>query len=80
MIRARIQLADDQYRAIRRLAREDGVSVAEIIRRLVDRGLETGRRERTRSYERAAALVGAFRAGSRDLSTRHERHLGEAFR
>ncbi len=80
MIRTQIQLADDQYRALKRLAREEGASLAEIIRRFVDRGLESGQRDRTQLYERAAALVGAFRAGSRDLSTKHDQHLDEAYR
>jgi hypothetical protein len=80
MVRTQIQLTERQYREVKRIAREDGVSLAEIIRRFVD-GALGGRLAGGRGelYERAAQLVGAFRAARRDLSTKHDSHLEEAF-
>jgi hypothetical protein len=79
VIRTQIQLTEAQHRRIKRIAQDEGVSLSEIIRRFIDRGLARPQGERAALYERAAALVGAFRAAERDLSTEHDRHLEKAF-
>jgi hypothetical protein len=79
MVRTQIQLTEEQHRRIKRIAHEEGVSLAEIIRRFVDSALARPQGERATLYERAAGLIGAFRAAERDLSTKHDRHLEEAF-
>lgn len=81
MIRTQIQLTEEQARRLRKESARRGVSVAELVRTLVDRGLEedaTGREDR---YRRAASLVGQFRDrdGARDVSRRHDDYLAEAF-
>ncbi len=80
MIRTQIQLTDEQARALREIARARGGSMAELIRSGVDAVLrsEPGltREERKR---RAIAVSGRFRSGVSDLSTDHDRYLGEAF-
>ena len=79
MVRTQIQLTAQQACRLRAEARERGLSLAEIIRRYVEKGLS----EETRAalYERAARVVGRFRGrrGTRDLSTKHDRYLDEAF-
>ena len=81
MVRTQIQLTETQARRLRARARHEGVSLAEVIRRYVDRGLETEPADRARRYERAGRAVGRFpdRRGAGDLAREHDRHLDEAY-
>ncbi|MCC7009762.1 MAG: ribbon-helix-helix protein, CopG family [Acidobacteria bacterium] len=81
MIRTQIQLTDQQARRLRSEARERGVSLAELIRRYVEKGLSEGTSDRGALYARAARVVGRFpdRHGAHDVSTEHDRYLDEAF-
>lgn len=79
MIRTQIQLPEGQHRRLKAIAQQQGISLAELIRRLVDHGLRGGPADRAALYARAAALVGAFRAKEDDLSSRHDDHLEDAF-
>ena len=80
MIRTQIQLTDEQARALREIARARGDSMAELIRQGVDEVLRSepglSREDRKR---RAIAASGKFRSGLSDLSTDHDRYLGEAY-
>lgn len=80
MVRTQIQLTEEQMRFLRMVASRDGVPVAEIVRRYVDRAMyaeQPGIRER---YARAERLAGSFDDpdGATDLSTNHDRYLEEA--
>jgi len=77
MIRTQIQLTAAQHRTLKRLAAERGVSMAALLRSLVDRGLETEASDLAARWERASRLVGAFRSKEGDLSTAHDRYLAE---
>ncbi len=81
MIRTQIQLSEAQARRLRVAARREGISVAEAIRRLVDRGLSDDKVDRAQLYERAASAVGRFRdrSGAKDVAKAHDRYLDEAF-
>lgn len=81
MIRTQIQLTEQQARRLRSQAREQGVSLAEIIRRCVDRGLADEAPGRADLYERALSAVGRFpdRRRARDLARKHDRYLDEAY-
>ncbi len=81
MVRTQIQLTDQQARRLRAEARERGLSLAEIIRRYVEKGLSEGTRDRAARYDCAARVVGRFRdrRGARDVSSGHDRYLDEAF-
>lgn len=81
MVRTQIQLTDAQARRLRREARRQGVSLAELVRRCVDRGLAGDTQDRAALYARAAALVGRFadKKGARDLAREHDRYLDQAF-
>jgi hypothetical protein len=65
---------------LRARARDRGLSLAEVIRRCVDRALEEAP-NRAVLYDRAAQLVGRFRdrSGARDISSKHDRYLDESF-
>jgi hypothetical protein len=81
MVRTQIQLTEQQARQLRARARERGLSLAEVIRRYVEKGLAEEAPDRTELYARAAQLVGRFRdrRGARDVSARHDEYLDEAF-
>ena len=58
MVRAQVVIEESQQEALRKLARERGLSVSEVIRELIDR--EVARRELDRIRSAAAALRGAY--------------------
>lgn len=78
MIRTQIQLTEEQSRFLREMAEEEGVSMAEIIRRSVEAMMrsrhEPSLEERRR---RAIALAGRF-SGPPDLAARHDDYFAEA--
>ncbi|MGZ8631593.1 MAG: ribbon-helix-helix domain-containing protein [Actinomycetota bacterium] len=80
MIRTQIQLTEEQAEKAKRLAAERGVSMAEVIRELIDRAPE--RDDRAERFARALAAVkrGGFRdrEGKTDVSVRHDEYLAEA--
>jgi hypothetical protein len=80
MIRTQIQLTEEQVRKLKRAAADQGVSMAEIIRRCIDRGVADELAGRDSAYDRARTLVGAFedRQGASDVSARHDRYLTES--
>jgi Ribbon-helix-helix protein, copG family len=81
MVRTQIQLTEQQVRRLRAEAHALGISVAEMIRRFVEKGLSEGTPDRAALYDRAARVVGRFRdgGGARDVSRKHDRYLDEAF-
>ncbi len=76
MIRTQIQLTDAQLRSVRRAASERGVSVAAVIRQLVDEGLRTDHDAR---WARALAVVGKYRSGTTTTSVDHDAVLDEVY-
>lgn len=81
MIRTQIQLTKEQVQAIKRLAAAQGVSLAAVIRRAIDAMLKAGPADDVADQrKRAFEIVGKFSSGRRDVSTRHDAHLVEAFR
>ena len=78
MVRSQIQFEPAQYEQIRRLAHRERISIAEAVRRLVNRGLSMG--GELEASPRAAALLdlaGFASGGPRDLAQRHDEYLDE---
>lgn len=76
MVRTQIQLTEEQARALKEMSSRQGVSMAELIRRGVDRILqEGGQRERRR---RALAMLGKYRDAP-DVTSNHDRYLDEIY-
>jgi len=79
MVRTQIQLTEDQASALREMAAEEGISLAEVIRRSVEamirsrHGISLEERRR-----RALALAGRFHSGVSDLAARHDDYFAEA--
>lgn len=82
MIRTQIQLTEQQVRRLKDRAHSEGVSMAEVIRRCVDRTLEQEQVSRNELYRRAATLIGAFHdcESATDVSVNHDKYLDEAYR
>ena len=81
MIRTQIQLTEAQARRLRAHARQHDISLAEAIRRCVDKGLAEQAEDRASLYVRAGGLVGRFRdrQGASDLASGHDRHLDDTY-
>ena len=80
MVRTQIQLTETQARNIKRVARDQGTSIAEIIRCAVENMVQASPRissqERVR---RAVEIVGKFGSGKRNVSQKHDKYLAEAY-
>lgn len=81
VIRTQIQLTEKQARALRARAKSEGISLAEMIRRCVDKGLADGKPSRAELYARAVRAFGRFsdREGATDVGENHDKYLDEAF-
>ena len=80
MIRTQIQLTEGQSRTLKRLARQQQRSVAELIRQSVDLYLANrGELPLDQQYDRATAVVGKYRSGDADLVRKHDQYLAEAY-
>lgn len=80
MVRTQIQLTEEQSKRLKELARRDNISMAEVIRRSVDRyiaqrqGISTEERKR-----RLLSVAGIGASGDSDLGSEHDRYLTKAF-
>lgn len=77
MIRTQVQLYGMQAEALRYMARERGVSVAELVRQAVDAFIREAQRQE--QYQRALSVMGKFSSGLPDVSERHDDYLAEDF-
>jgi Ribbon-helix-helix protein, copG family len=81
MVRTQIQLPEQQVTLLKRLAAQQHVSMAELIRRAVDLfTLSPDATNIKEQRERAIAAVGRFHSGRGDLAARHDDYLAEAFK
>ena len=82
MIRTQIQLTEKQMHRLRQAARARGVSLSEMIRQLVDRGIDEELPDRRSAYARAARHLGAFQdlENAPDVGERHDDYLERAYR
>jgi hypothetical protein len=81
VVRTQIQLTEDQAAALKELADERDVSMAELIRQAIASWLEAEHRishdERKR---RAIAAAGRYNSGQTDVAEEHDRYLVEAYK
>lgn len=77
MVRTQIQLTEEQAKEVRKIAQEEGVSMAAIIRRWIDRGLAERQPDRSERWKRALAEIGRFEdpSGATDVAANHDRYL-----
>jgi hypothetical protein len=80
MVRTQVQLTQEQAAAVKEMAEEDGVSMAEVIRRSVeDRIRQRHRPSRAELWERARKAAGMIKGGPPDLARNHDKYLAEAY-
>jgi hypothetical protein len=78
MLRTQIRLTEEQSLALKSLAEKRRISVAELIRQVVDDLLrESPTLSRAEMKRRALAAAGRFRSGEKDLSTGHDDYLAD---
>ena len=81
MIRTQIQLPEGQVSVLKHLARQQHVSMAELIRRAIDlftASPETGNLQELQ--QRALAVAGRFHSGQNNIAIKHDDYLVEAFK
>jgi len=71
--RTQVYLEPEQHRLLKREAQKKGISLAELLRRIVRDHL---RKERSR--EEFFTIVGLGRSGRSDVAEEHDRYLAEA--
>ena len=80
MVRTQVQLTEEQLEKLRRIAGENGKSVAELVRLGVELYLQsTGKPDKAELRERAKRAVGGFRSGFTDIGRNHDDYLTEDF-
>ena len=80
MVRTQIQLTERQARQLRVIAQRQGISVAEVVRRSVDRTLQADCATDTEEIRRRALrAMGTFTDIAHDVAEQHDRYLAEAF-
>ena len=81
MIRTQIQLSEAQARRLHAIAKREGISMAEVVRRCIDRNLADSEAELKARYRQAEKLIGRFKDknAAGDLSSEHDKYLDEAF-
>lgn len=77
MIRTQVQLTNEQMRLLKQAAAERGVSMAEVLRELVDTHLTRSPSGDRRA--RAVRAIGRHHSGRHDVSREHDRDLAQAF-
>ncbi len=77
MVRTQIQLDDEQYEEIRRLAHRQRTSLAAAVRRLLDEALHAGKPRRPRGARALLGVAGVADSGLGDLGRRHDKYLAE---
>lgn len=80
MVRTQVQLTDEQFKTLKTMAADQGLSVAELIRRGVDLYINTSGSIASKDrINRAIGAAGRFCSGLGDLSENHDEYLVEAF-
>ena len=79
MVRTIVQLTEEQSARLRERAKDEGVSVAELVRRGVDHILSTQSRDEE-IRKRALSAIGFISDGEApDLAVDHDRYLAEVY-
>jgi hypothetical protein len=76
MVRTQIQLTERQSRRLKALAKREGISVAELIRRAVDRASDAAlAADEEEVRARALTVIGKYADSATDVSKHHDWHF-----
>lgn len=79
MVRTQVQLSPAQAEAVKRYAAEQGISMAEVVRRSLEEYLNHPRRPTPEELRRRAMRIsGIAKGGPSDIAERHDDYLSEA--
>lgn len=79
MVRTQIQLTNEQYESLKRMAKMEGIPMAELVRRGVDKILKSSVAISEEELRQGALeIAGRFHSGKKDLSDKHDDYLAEA--
>ena len=80
MVRTQMYLTPTQHRALKREAAREGVSMTEMLRRIVNAFLKGRRGVTGFPKEAVMSFIGLGSSGRSDTAERHDTALDEAFR
>ena len=80
MVRTQIYLSRSQHQALKRAAKAAGISMTELVRRIVAERVEGRPHVRVHDKETVLRFVALGDSGVSDTSEHHDRALDEAFR
>jgi hypothetical protein len=80
MVRTQVYFTPEQHDALRRAADSEGMSMTELLRRLVDRQLLSRREPLRFDKESVLAFVDLGESGESRISVEHDAALDEALR
>lgn len=76
MIRAQVQLTEEQLERLRRMSNETGKSISALVREAVDTLPPSDLEER---WRRAWSVVGKYSSGVPDIAVDHDKYLDEIY-
>ena len=80
MVRTQIQLTEEQSKALKKMAAQRNLSMAELIRHGIDFYLRScGTISQEERRQRAIKAAGQFHSGQTDLSEKHDVYLAEVY-
>ena len=80
MVRTQIYLSRSQHRALKREAKSAGISMTELVRRIVAERIEGDQRVRVHDKEAVMRFIDLGNSGVTNTSEEHDSTLDEAFR
>ena len=74
-VRTQVYLRQEQHHRLIQEAKSRGISLAELLRRIVDQHLHAGQKAPKEAY---LSIVGIGEDSAQDVSIRHDKYLGES--
>lgn len=80
MVRRQVNFTEDQHRWLKETAADQGISVAEVVRRAIDEAIQERHKPNIEELRRRAlAAMGCGHSGESDVSKRHDDYLADAY-
>ena len=80
MIRTQIQLTQEQWKELKKIAAARHLSIAELVRQSVDQLIRSPENQRIDQYHRLSVeIVGKYKSGSSDVSANHDKYLSDSY-
>lgn len=80
--RTQLYLDKERYVWLKQKAKEEDKAMAQVVREILDKVRVTQKttteKRKVTAYKKIRRLVGSIKGGPKDLSTHHDKYLGEA--